>query len=462
MLNRLFSALRGRGARVLPAPSAAPAPDPAIPLDALRERLEQGDSIAVCGELHTLANRHPGNADVLALYGWALFEVSAINDAREALAAALRLRPDHLDALNTMGAMAAELEHPADAIGWFEDVLDAAPDDAATKYNLGQVLFLDGQYKRGFELLRFRHDMLYRSDNPLAPLPVWQGEDMAGKHLFVWCDWGGLGDHLQFVRYVPLLRERARPARLTLGCAPGFGNLFSRIEGVDAWVPTGQSPVADMHCPLLNLPRLFGTDLDSVPATIPYLRADAALAAEWAQRLAKAGLPEGTLRAGLVWKSTGPGHEALIYQRMRRTKSIPPYLLGILADSNASFISLQVGVSPQESMATNLKLYDCSGAISSFDDTAAIIANLDVVVSADTSVAHLAGAMGKPVLLLLRRESGMFWLHDRADSPWYPDMRILRQQSSGEWRAVLEEAAHWLRVAARDGAQAIAPGAHGK
>ena len=455
MLNRFFDALRGRGAKPLAPPP--PVVASVLPLDQLRGRLLRGDTASACAELHELANLHPTDPDVLALYGWALFDLSVTDQARRVLATALHLRPDHPEALNTMGAMAADLADPADAIGWFEDALETAPDDLAARYNLGQVLFLAGQYRRGFDLLRARHQLLFGRANQMDPLPMWQGEALDGKHIFVWCDWGGLGDHLQFVRYLPLLRKQARPARIIVGAGREFTRLFSRVEGVDAVLEPGHPPVMDLHCPLLDLPYLFGTDLDSVPANTPYLSADPVEAAQWSVQLEQAGLSSETLRVGLAWKSTGSASEALIYQRMRRSKSLPHQMLAALGQSNARFVSLQMGADAYESSNTGLQLFDCSTGIKDFASTAAIIANLDLVISADTSVAHLAGAMGKPVLLLLRRESGMFWLHDREDSPWYPSMRILRQSTSGDWVPVVQAAADWLKVAERDGAAAIAP-----
>jgi len=461
MLNRFFDVLRGRGARASAPPPATPAPS-ALPLDALRARLAQGDAATACLELNHLANLHPQDADVLALFGWALFELAEIGQAREVLAAALRLRPDHADALNTMGAMAAETDHPADAIGWFEDALDATPGSLPARYNLAQVLFLGGQYRRGFDLLRARHQLLFGRANQLEPMPAWQGEPLDGRGIFVWCDWGGLGDHLQFIRYVPLLMRQARPKGILLGAGREFARLFMRVEGVGGVLEPGHPPFTDVHCPLLDLPYLLGTDLDSVPHEIPYLSADPQEAAQWATQLDLAGAQarasnSDSLRVGLAWKSTGGAGESLIYQRMRQSKSVPAQLLGGLQESGARFVSLQMGATPYERALTGLEILDCSSGIRDFADTAAIIANLDLVISADTSVAHLAGAMGKPVLLLLRRESGLFWLHDRDDSPWYPSMRILRQPVSGDWAPVLEAAAAWLRVAAREGAAAVIP-----
>lgn len=476
MFSRLFDALRGRGVRAqAPAVSSAASPvsspasssasssssRPDLPLDRLRAQLEQGEAVAACTELHALANRHPDDPDVLSLYGWALFDVSAIEQARPVLAAALSLRPDHPEALNTMGAMAAELDDPLDAVGWFEDALDAAPGNPAAQYNLSQVLFLAGQYRRGFDLLRARRPLFFGRSNPLDPLPMWQGESLEGKHVFVWCDWGGLGDHLQFIRYIPLLAQRAKPARISLGSSEAFEQLFQRVEGAAGWVRPGHPPYADLHCPLLDLPYHFSTDLDNVPAHTPYLSADAGEAAQWGSQLEAAGLGRDQLRVGLAWKSTGPDHEAPIYKRMRLSKSLPEPLLAALNAAKARFVSVQVGASGYETAATGLRLFDCSGGLRSFSDTAAVIENLDLVISADTSVAHLAAAMGKPVLLLLRKESGMFWLHGRNDSPWYPNMRILRQGTSGDWAPVIGQAAHWLDVAAREGARAIIPAGPG-
>jgi tetratricopeptide (TPR) repeat protein len=467
MFNRLLGALRGRGAAREQAPApASPAPTSTastippsgtLPLEAWRARVERGEAMAVCTELLDLVNRHPGNADLLALYGWALLEVSAIEEARGALEAALRVQPNHAEALNTLGAIAAETDDPKQATGWFADALDANPGDLAAQYNLAQALFLDGQYGRGFDLLRARHRLLFGKDNPLAPMPMWQGESLEGKQVFVWCDWGGLGDHLQFIRYLPELARHARPARILLGSSPAFEHLFSRMDGVFGWVGHGHAPMADLHCPLLDLPHHFGTGVNNIPAAIPYLAADPHEAAQWAQHLTAYGVSTDTLRVGLAWKSTGPDDEAPIYKRMRRTKSVPPQLLAPLAASGARFVGLQPGTPAYESAATGLTMFDCAGVLRDFSVTAAILANLDLVISADTSLAHLAGAMGKPVLLLLRRESGLFWLHDREDSPWYPTMRILRQRQSGDWAPVIEEAAHWLEIAAREGAQAIIP-----
>ncbi|MDB5805035.1 MAG: hypothetical protein JWN73_2357 [Betaproteobacteria bacterium] len=455
MLNRFFDALRGREKSVLQPAAAAPAP--ALPLDELRARLLRGDTAAACGELHDLANRHPRNADVLALYGAALLELSVIEQARAVLSAALHLRPDHPEALNTMGAMAAELDHPADAIGWFEDVLEVSPNDLAARYNLAQVLFLNGEYRRGFDLLRARHELLWGRANQMAPMPMWRGESLEGKRLLVWCDWGGLGDHLQFVRYVGLVKQRANPAAIVIGAGPEFARLFWHVTGSDGVAPPGYAPAVDMHCPLLDLPYLFDTDLDSVPAPIPYLHSDPEETARWGAQLAAAGLTDSQLRVGLAWKSTGGAGEALIYQRMRRSKSIPAQALAALNATGCRFVSLQMGADAYECATTGLTPFDCSAGITDFASTAAIIANLDLVVSADTSVAHLAGAMGKPVLLLLRRESGIFWLHGRDDSPWYPRMRILRQSESGDWAPVLAQAAHWLGRAAHEGADVIIP-----
>jgi hypothetical protein len=455
MLNRFFDVLRGRRPAAQAAP--APAPDAAPPLEHLRELLGRGDTARACLELHDLAIAHPRNADVLALYGWALFDLASYAEARDVLAAALHLRPSHPEALNTMGALATSAAAPREAVAWFEDALHAAPGDLGARYNLAQALFVVGEYRRGFDLLRARHELLFGKPNVLAPLPAWGGEQLAGKHVFVWCDWGGLGDHLQFVRYVALLRERARPARLTLGAGREFGTLFTRIAGVDAVVEYGEVPQADLHCPLLDLPYFFGTDIGTVPAAIPYLEPDPAQVAQWAQELTAGGLPPDGLRVGLAWKSSGSGREVQVYQRMRASKSIPPALLAALRVPGAAFVSLQVGADAAEHAQTGLAPLDRSAEIGDFDATAAIIANLDLVVSADTSVAHLAGAMGKPVLLLLREESGMFWLRGRADSPWYPRMRLLRQQHSGDWAPVLAAARDWVERAAAQGAAAVIP-----
>ena len=467
MLNRFFDALRGRSA---PPPAALPAPaTDAIPLDHLREGLLRGEAAAICPELHELANRYPQNPDVLALYGGALFELAVIDQARAVLRTALYLRPDHAEALNTMGAMAAELDDPRDAVGWFEDALQIAPDDLAARYNLAQVLFLTGAYKRGFDLLRARHELLWGRANLMEPMPMWRGESLEGKRLLIWCDWGGLGDHLQFVRYVGMVKERARPAAIYVGAGPEFARLFWRASGSDGVSAPGYAPAVDVHCPLLDLPYLFGTDLDSVPTPIPYLQPDPEEAAQWGGQLAAAGLTDQHLRVGLAWKSTGGAGESLIYQRMRRSKSVPAPALAALNGTGlrskgglglrpgVRFVSLQMGADAYECGATGLTPIDCSAGIRDFASTAAIIANLDLVVSADTSVAHLAGAMGKPVLLLLRRESGMFWLHGREDSPWYPTMRILRQGTSGDWAPVLAQAAHWLSRAAVEGAAVVMP-----
>jgi Glycosyltransferase family 9 (heptosyltransferase)/Tetratricopeptide repeat len=436
-----------------------------VPLEHLRTLLGQGATVQACADLHNLAIAHPRDADVLALYGWALFDLASYTEARAALSAALHLRPDHPEALNTMGALATSAADPEEAVAWFEQALETEPGDLGARYNLAQALFVAGEYRRGFDLLRARHQLLFGKPNVLAPLPAWAGESLQGRHVFVWCDWGGLGDHLQFVRYVALLHERARPARLTLGAGREFSALFARIPGVDAVVEYGHVPEADVHCPLLDLPYYFGTDVDSVPARIPYLDADPALAGEWAQQLRAAGLPparlppdaSSTLRVGLAWKSAGPANEVRVYQRMRVSKSIPPGMLAALGGPRTAFVSLQVGADAAEHAATGLAIIDRTDDIGDFAATAAIIANLDLVVSADTSVAHLAAAMGKPVLLLLRHESGLFWLRGRDDSPWYPTLRILRQEHSGDWAPVLAAARGWLDRAREHGAAAVIP-----
>ena len=437
MIMGAWARLRQRFGAPLRAPSPA-----ALSLAQARTAIRDGHSGRALDFLLQATASNAQDADAWSLLGWTYHDLGNDAQASAATARALAIDPGHLEALNTMGVMASDLADPAVAVGYFERALAAAPDNAPTRYNLAQRLFFAGDYRRAFTLLGARHVAHHGRDNPLAPLPMWQGEALAGKHVFVWCDWGGLGDHLQFARYVSLLRAHARPARLTLGCQGEFLRLFSGLDGVDAVVAPGAVPQADVHAPLLDLPVRLGTGPDNVPAPIPYLAADAALADAWRASVTADVRNGPGPRVGLAW-ATGRWNQGAGYDRVRVAKSVPPALLAPLARSGAQFVSLQ----KEAQDLPPLPMVDATARITDFADTAAIIAGLDVVVSADTAVAHLAGAMGKPVILMLRHESGMFWSLGERTTPWYPTMTILRQEKSGDWSGVVDEAARLLACA---------------
>lgn len=408
----------------------AAAPDTAPLLEQARRAIGAGNSAAALGPLREATTARPDDAEAWALLGYAAFDSGDTKAARAALDRALALAPDHVEALNTRGVMAADDADPGESITWFERALAADPDNAATRYNLAQRLLFAGRYARGFALMAARHVALGGVANPLAPLPAWQGEALDGRRAFVWCDWGGLGDHLQFVRYISLLREQARPAYLTLGCQTSCARLFAGIEGVEAVVAPGTVPPVDVHVPLLDIPWRLGTDETGVPWRGPYLRADAGLAARWGERLRAAAPPSAAPRprVGLVWAS-GQWNQGAAYDRVRLAKSVPVAALASLADLPVQWVSLQKDVRDRPA----LPMIDLADHITDFADTAALIASLDVVVSVDTAVAHLAGALGKPVLLLLRHAGGMFWSLAPETSPWYPTLKILRQRVEGRW-----------------------------
>jgi hypothetical protein len=260
---------------------------------------------------------------------------------------------------------------------------------------------------------------------PLSQLP-----DLTGRTVLVVQE-EGLGDTLQFLRYLPLLARRG--ARVAVAVPPALTRLMRTIPGV-AEVPDADAPIPrhDFHCSFNGLPRAFETTLESIPCDVPYLAADPALAADWAQRLPVTQ----AFRVGLVWAGQArpwlPGFTGLDQRRSTSLATLAP--LGTV--TGVQFVSLQKGSAAAETQPFDM--VDVMDDVRDFADTAAIVANLDLVISVDTSVVHLAGAMGKPVFLLDRYDNCWRWLSGREDSPWYPSLRIFRQRCSGDWGPVIE------------------------
>jgi hypothetical protein len=283
----------------------------------------------------------------------------------------------------------------------------------------------------------------------LATLP-----DLAGQTVLLTHE-AGYGDTLQFCRYVPLLA--ARGARIALAVPVALQRLLAAQGWGIEMVPAGAAwPHHDWHCPMMSLPRAFGTTLAAVPAASPYLAADPALVATWAARL-----PGGPgLRVGLVWAGQArpwlPGFSTVDRRRSTSLAQFAPFA----AVAGARFISLQAGASASEARnpPPGLALHDPMPEVADFADTAAIIANLDLVVSVDTSVTHLAGALGKPVFLLDRYDNCWRWMSGRDDSPWYPTLRIFRQARIGDWAPVMQQVAAALTEFAASAAPAGDPG----
>jgi len=257
--------------------------------------------------------------------------------------------------------------------------------------------------------------------------------DLSGRIILIRHE-DGFGDTIQFLRYAQLLAETG--ARIVLSAPRELARLMRGQTGI-AEVFTGNADPArhDYHCPIGSLPYVFDTSIETVPADGAYIAADPTLTAEWAARL-----PPGP-RVGLVWagasRSGGPAAQAL-----DRRRNLPfKMLLPLTVTPGLSFVSLQMG--PARSQIAG-GVHDPMGAVKDFADTAAIIANLDAVISVDTAAAHLAGAMGKPVFLLDRYDNCWRWLHGRGDSPWYPTLMIFRQTQPGDWLGPVTQAAQTL------------------
>jgi hypothetical protein len=280
----------------------------------------------------------------------------------------------------------------------------------------------------------------------------WQGEPLAGKSLLIGYE-AGHGDMIQFGRYAAELKKRGA-IHITMVCHPALKRLFSTLKGVDRVAPFDEAIPAtgfDYWTPLLSVPHRCATRLDSIPATLPYLSALPGEAEKWATHIASH-----PLRVGLAWKGN-PKFE----NDADRSLSSVDLLAPLGAVPGMQFISLQKGVGEDEALRppNGLSLIALGAMANDFADTAAIIANLDLVISVDTAAAHLAGAMGKPCWLLLPHyKTDWRWLVARNDSPWYPRvMRLFRQPGPGQWQATVDEVAAALALFARDGKGPAAP-----
>jgi tetratricopeptide (TPR) repeat protein len=347
------------------------------------------------------------------------------SDALGSFARALQLKPDYAEAINNMAGVIEQAGRIDEAGDMYQRAVTLTPQVPEFHENLGLNLLLRGQFARGWEETEWRRVNPANPASRMFPTPMWDGSPLIGRTILLHAE-QGLGDTIQFVRYVKLVRERGA-GRVVIECQPLLANLIRTVKGVDEVIEQGQPwPAFELHCPLMSLPVAFQTTAEKIPTSIPYITADPAKSESWKRKLVGAS----GKRIGLVWAGN-PKH------KNDRNRSIPPGKLASLADvAGVSFVSLQKGEAP--AAPEKLKLLDLTSELTDFTETAALISNLDLVITVDTAVAHLAGAMGKPVWILLPAVPDWRWMLKREDSPWYPTTRLFRQAAPGDWTGVVK------------------------
>ena len=362
------------------------------------------------------AQADPHYADPHYNSGLLAFAAANFTAAERAYKRALHIEPSHAEARNNLGNTLLELGRAREARRCFETVIAASPQHPEARWNLGFTQLLLGDYAAGWPNYEFRLTQAERERQFRASR--WQGQLLEGHPLLLWNE-QGLGDAIQLARFIPAVQ--ARGAEVHLETAPPLERLFASLA-CQLIAPSSQLKTA-WQLPLLSLPTLFETRLDTIPPA-PYLTATASHRSKFRALLAET-LPPGNLRVGLAW-SGNPNHQR------DRQRSLPPRLIPSLTGAlpGVSFVSVQRGAPPP-----GVVTFD--DYIADFADTAGLMANLDLIVSVDTAAAHLAGALGVPVWLLLSFAPDFRWLLDREDSPWYPSMRLFRQRRLGDWSHLL-------------------------
>ena len=360
-----------------------------------------------------------------------------LNRLEEALAdydRVLAANPNQVDALNNRGTVLHDMKRPLEALECYERVLALKPDDRHTRANTALCRLLIGDFHRGWEGFEWRGSA---SDRPDLRRPLWLGkEPLAGKSILLWAE-QGLGDTIQFSRFAK--RVAAQGARVLLSVPTTLELLMASLDGVSRVLKNGE-PLADTdyYCPLPSLPLAFDIDLPDIPAERQYLHADPRRVAAWAQKLGPRRLP----RIGLVW-SGNPEH------RNDRNRSIPLERFIRLANGPFEFVCLQQEIRERDrpilEQRPDIRSF-CDG-LTDFADTAALVQQMDLVIAVDTSLAHLAGALGRPLWVLLGYVPDWRWMLDRDDNPWYPSARLFRQPSTGDWDSVLARVTQELAAA---------------
>jgi tetratricopeptide (TPR) repeat protein len=366
----------------------------------------------------------------------------------EALASyrrALDINPDYADAYNNRGSALQDLARPEEAVVCYRKALQLNPDFARARWNLATALLLSGDFADGLALYENRFEGADKRENTralrtlaaLSAKPRWQGEDLRGRTIFVWHE-QGLGDDIMMLRYLPMLKEKGA-GDIIVSCRSALTRILQTFPVVTQVIAEDSLPPLDSfdcHCPRMSLPYVFGTRLETIPREIPYIAVPQDMTENWARRLADI---DG-LKVGLVWAGSKT-------QKKDSLRSIPPQgLLPLMAVSGVQFISLQQGGEAPPLTTGDKPLIDRMAECQDLLETAALAQQLDLVISVDTAVAHLAGALGKPVWLLNRFESEWRWMLDREDSPWYPTMRIFRQPALHDWDSVITRVAGELRA----------------
>lgn len=377
--------------------------------------------------------RAPDYANARGNLGAALMDASRIEEAMAELGIAHQLAPtNHITSLN-LGTALTYLHRIDEAIPTLERAIALSPQWGDTHVNLAYALLLGGDWKRGFDEYEWRFRAPKWPAPRTMPIPQWDGSDPAGKRIFVHPE-QGLGDAIQFARYIPMLADRG--ATVILESYDTLRPLFGTLRGVAELLSKEQSAARtdfDFHIPMLSLPRAFGTTVETIPTPAGrYLHADETLRARWRQRLSDAGLAK---KVGLVWA----GRTTYIKDIVR---SMSLSLFAPLGQSEGvSFYSLQYGPAGQQEAPVGLNLIRLDSQLRDFSDTAALVSELDLLITVDTAPAHLAGALGKPVWTLLPFNGDWRWGMTGDTTPWYPTMRLFRQPKIGDWASVVQSVA---------------------
>lgn len=398
---------------------------------ALNSLLEFEEAVASHRRALALAPDHSGAYSDLGL---ALMRQGKLDEAVECHRQSVALRPDWAGGHSNFGVTRVRRHETREAHECFERGLALDPENVFINFNRSNTFLLEGDYASGLALYDY-HRKLYRHRWQERR---WQGEDLAGRTILLYAQ-HGLGDTLQFVRYVPTVS--ARGGRVMLQVQDPLLPLFAGLEGVSGLRGLSEPPpLFDVQATLMELPAILGDTLETIPRRVPYLRADPALVRSWSERLRG----DHGFKVGIVWQGH-PGHQESLHRSCRLTDFAP-----LAAVPGVRLYSLQKGAGTEQLAASAFPLTDWSeeldAASGAFMDTAAILQSLDLMVSIDTSVCHLAGALARPTWLALPYWVDWRWLLDRNDSPWYPTLRLFRQPRPFDWAGVFEEMAAALRT----------------